>query len=117
MIAFSHRLPTTGQRQLKDVLSKRFRKIAKKLREFQFLSFKDKEEVYVKCRDVEITIYIFVLKILTQNIPFVVEMQICTFFNPDLMWREQFIPLMGQEEVVKLDNKLKSLNVAGKYLL
>ena len=31
------------------------------------------------------------------------------------MWREQFIPLMGQEEVVKLDNKLKSLNVAGKY--
>ena len=42
-------------------------------------------------------------------------MQICTLFNPDLMWREQFIPLMGQEEVTKLDNKLKSLNVAGKY--
>merc|ERR1711892_112734 len=95
MIAFSHRLPTTGQRQLKDVLSKRFRKIAKKLGEFQLLSFKDKEEI------------------LTQNIPFVVEMQICTFFNPDLMWREQFIPLMGQEEVDKLDRKLKSLNVAG----
>jgi len=95
MIAFSHRLPSTGQKQLKDVLAKRFRKIAKKLREFQLLSFKDREEI------------------LTQNIPFVVEMQICTFFNPDLMWREQFIPLMGQEEVIKLDNKLKSLNVAG----
>lgn len=95
MIAFSHRLPSTGQKQLKDVLAKRFRKIAKKLREFQLLSFKDREEI------------------LTQNVPFVVEMQICTFFNPDLMWREQFIPLMGQEEVTKLDNKLKSLNVAG----
>ena len=54
---------------------------------------------------------------MTQNIPFVVEMQICTFFNPDLMWREQFVPLMGQEEVDKLDKKLKSLNVAGKYLV
>merc|ERR1712106_279139 len=95
MIAFSHPLPLAGQKQLKEVLSKRFRKIAKNLREFQLLSFKDREEI------------------LTQNIPFLVEMQICTFFNPDLMWREQFIPLMGQEEVVKLDNKLKSLNVAG----
>ena len=45
MIAFSHRLPSTGQKQLKDVLGKRFRKIAKKLREFQLLSFKDREEV------------------------------------------------------------------------
>ena len=45
MIAFSHRLPSTGQKQLKDVLAKRFRKIAKKLREFQLLSFKDREEV------------------------------------------------------------------------
>ena len=31
MIAFSHRLPTTGQKQLKEVHSKRFRKIARKL--------------------------------------------------------------------------------------
>merc|ERR1719508_603942 len=29
------------------------------------------------------------------------------------MWHEQFIPLMGQEEVDKLDKKLKSLNIAG----
>merc|ERR1719474_2561662 len=95
MVAFSHQLPQTGQKQLKEVLSKRFKKIAKKLREFQLLSFQDKEEI------------------LNQNIPFLVEMQICTFFNPDLMWREQFIPLMGREEVDKLDKKLKSLNVAG----
>ena len=51
---------------------------------------------------------------MSQNIPYLVEMQICTFFNPDLMWHEQFIPLMGQEEVDKLDKKLKSLNIAGK---
>jgi len=95
MVAFSHQLPQTGQKQLKEVLSKRFKKIAKKLREFQLLSFQDKEEI------------------LNQNIPFLVEMQICTFFNPDLMWREQFIPLIGREEVDRLDKKLKSLNVAG----
>ena len=46
MIAFSHRLPSSGQNQLKSVLAKRFRKIAKKLREFQLLSFKDREEVF-----------------------------------------------------------------------
>lgn len=93
MIAFCHPLPVNGQKQLREVLSKRYKKIAKRLREFQFLSFKDKEEI------------------LTQNIPYIVEMQICNIFNPDLMWREQFIPLMGQEEVDKLDRKLKSLNV------
>ena len=111
MIAFSHRLPSTGQKQLKDVLAKRFRKIAKKLREFQLLSFKDREEVGEEKSNPHLILY---YQILIQNVPFVVEMQICTFFNPDLMWREQFIPLMGQEEVSKLDNKLKSLNVAGK---
>ena len=111
MVAFSHQLPQTGQKQLKEVLSKRFKKIAKKLREFQLLSFQDKEEVITKCN--RKIFKIPVLQILNQNIPFLVEMQICTFFNPDLMWREQFIPLIGREEVDRLDKKLKSLNVAG----
>ena len=38
-------------------------------------------------------------------------MQICTFFNPDLKWREQLRPLMGRGEVVKLDTKLREMNV------
>ena len=41
----------------------------------------------------------------------VVEMQICTFFNPDLKWRQQLRPLMGRGEVVKLDTKLREMNV------
>lgn len=45
--------------------------------------------------------------------PLLVELQICTFFNPDLLWREQLTTLIGQEEVEKLDRKLKSLNVDG----
>ena len=41
------------------------------------------------------------------------KMQICTFFNPLLMWREQLTPLMGQEEVDRLDGRLKELNITG----
>eukprot|EP00092_Neocalanus_flemingeri_P041907 GFUD01045641.1.p1 GENE.GFUD01045641.1~~GFUD01045641.1.p1 ORF type:complete len:476 (-),score=149.67 GFUD01045641.1:139-1566(-) len=95
MIAFRHPLPVNSQKQLKEVLNKRFRKIAKRLQEFQMLSFKDREEI------------------LTQNIPYLVEMQICTIFHPSLVWREQLIPLMGLQEVDKLESKLKSLNIAG----
>ena len=45
MIAFRHTIPVKGQRQLKEVLTKRFRQIAKRLQEFQLLSFMDREEV------------------------------------------------------------------------
>ena len=34
-------------------------------------------------------------------------------FCLDLLWREQLTTLIGQEEVEKLDRKLKSLNVDG----
>ena len=40
-------------------------------------------------------------------------MQICTFFNPDLVWRKQFMPLIGPEEVNRLEIKLKELKVKG----
>ena len=53
------------------------------------------------------------VQILEKNIPLLVELQICTFFNPDLLWREQLTTLIGQEEVEKLDRKLKSLSVDG----
>ena len=39
------------------------------------------------------------------------EMQICTFFNPDLTWDEQFTPLMGEEEVERLQAKLLDMNL------
>ena len=53
------------------------------------------------------------VQLLENNVPLLVELQICTFFNPDLLWREQLTTLIGQEEVEKLDRKLKSLSVEG----
>ena len=52
-------------------------------------------------------------QLLNQNIPLMMEMQICTFFNPDLVWRMQFLPLIGPEEVNRLEIKLKELKVKG----
>ena len=43
----------------------------------------------------------------------ILEMQICTLFQPDIAWHEQFIPLIGPVEVDKLDNMLKDLKVRG----
>ena len=45
MVAFKHPLPRDGQQMLRDVLSRRFRRIAKKLKDFQMIPIKDKEEV------------------------------------------------------------------------
>lgn len=94
MVAFRHPLPEEGQSQLRNVLTRRFFKIAKKIKEIQALPLKDREEITQK------------------NIPSLVELQICTFFNPDLLWQEQLTSLVGSEEVEKLNKKLKSLRVA-----
>lgn len=40
-----------------------------------------------------------------------IEMNICTYFNPYLTWRQQLMPVMGGDEVEKLDMKLKEMNV------
>ena len=40
-----------------------------------------------------------------------IEMHICTFFNPKLTWREQLAPVIGQDEVKKLDAKLHEINI------
>ena len=45
MVAFKHPLPRDGQQMLRDVLSRRFRRIAKKLKDFQMIPIKAKEEV------------------------------------------------------------------------
>ena len=50
-------------------------------------------------------------QLLTSNIPMMLEMHICTYFNPHLTWRQQLQPVMGGEEVEKLDMKLKEMNV------
>ena len=55
--------------------------------------------------------YIIILQLLLHNIPLVLEMHICTYFNPELTWRQQLRPLLGGEEVGKLDTKLKEMHV------
>jgi len=81
MIAFRHPLPPTGQRQLRGVLGRRFSRLARKLPEMQGLALADREVV------------------LAGNVPLMVELQICSLFNPDLYWRDQLVPILGQEEV------------------
>ena len=95
LIAFRYPLPAEGQSQMREVLSRRFRKLAKSLKEFQSLPSRDKDEI------------------LNQNIPIMVELQICTFFNPDLMWRDQLSTFIGTQEIETLDRKLKSMEVQG----
>jgi len=95
MIAFYHPLPASGQRQMREVLTKRFKKIAKRIPEFTFLCYKDREEI------------------VKRNIPILVELHICSLFKPGKAWQDQFTPLMGEEEVHKLYNKLTSLSVTG----
>ena len=57
--------------------------------------------------------FLYYSQILHCNIPILMDMQICTFFHPDLFWKKQLTPLIGQDEVERMDSKLKELNVKG----
>ena len=45
MVAFRHALPLAGQQQLRNVLTRRFEKIAKKIKDYEVLPYEDKKEV------------------------------------------------------------------------
>ena len=45
MVAFRHALPLAGQQQLRNVLTRRFEKIAKKIKDYELLPYEDKKEV------------------------------------------------------------------------
>ena len=34
---------------------------------------------------------------IAKNVPLMVQMQICTFFNPELTWRQQLTPIIGKK--------------------
>ena len=119
-MAFKQPLTVVGQSQLQRVLIQRSNNFARKLKDFQNLSQGDQNEVYFQTKKIFISQLfniLHVLQLLHQNLPMMMKMQICTFFNPLLMWREQLTPLMGQEEVDRLDGRLKELNITGKYIL
>jgi len=75
------------------VIRRRVERFAGGVRELQELTYGDRQTI------------------LTRNLPRLLELQLCSTFNPDLQWTEQLAPLLGQEETDKLDNKLRSLNV------
>jgi len=93
MVAFKHSLSAWGQGELRAVIRRRVERFAAGVRELQELTYGDRQTI------------------LTTNLPRLLELQLCSTFNPDLQWTEQLAPLLGQEETDKLDNKLRSLNV------
>jgi len=95
LVAFQQSLSKSGQAQLRSVMAERLHLLAIRILEW----------IPLPSNDVEMLLH--------QNIPILVEMQICTFFNPDLMWTDQITPLIGRDEVSKLERKLRSLNVTG----
>lgn len=95
LVAFQQSLSREGQAQLRAVMLERLHMLAVRVMEWVPLPRVDKE------------------RLLHQNLPILAEMQICTFFNPDLQWTEQIAPLLGREEVTRLERKLRSLNVTG----
>ena len=46
---------------------------------------------------------IFSIQLFTHNLPVVVQMQICTFFNPQLNWKQQFAPIIGKNRYQETD--------------
>ena len=80
------------------------------MEDFQSLKKHDQEKV----NKIDVALpFIQYFQLLNQNIPLMMELQMCTFFNPDLVWRKQLMPLIGPEEVNRLDMKLKELKVKG----
>jgi len=95
LIAFHETLSSSGMREIKNVLERRSVMFAKKLNDFNVLNCQDQENL------------------LKRNIPLLLEMQISTFFQPDLVWRKQLLPLIGPVEVDKMDSKLKEMHMKG----
>ena len=84
-----------------------------KISDFQNISERDKNKVSSFIKSHYLVNNLDVFKLLHANLPPMIKMQICSFFNPLLMWREQLTPLIGQEEVDRLDGKLRDINIKG----
>jgi len=95
MVAFQVSLDMDGRVQLINVLTERSKKFFKSIPEFSVLCENDKN------------------KVLGQNLPIVSNFHLSLLFRQDKHWTEQLTPLLGSQEITKLDKKLRSLNVSG----
>jgi len=95
MIAFRAALDQSGQDQLQLVMINRVQSFANKIAEFTSLSHHDKEQI------------------LSNNVPLVVILSTCSMFSTKMLWTTQLTPILGAQEVEKLNTKLRSLAVSG----
>lgn len=95
MIAFRAALDQSGQDQLQQVMINRVQSFANKIAEFTSLSHHDKEQI------------------LSNNVPLVVILSTCSMFSTKMLWTTQLTPILGAQEVEKLNTKLRSLAVSG----
>jgi len=95
MIAFRAALDQAGQAQLQEVMINRVKKFATKIAEYHSLSHHDKDQI------------------LSHNVPLVVILSTCSMFSTKMPWTTQLTPILGAEEVEKLNTKLRTLSVSG----
>ena len=95
MVAFRARMTSSGQEQLQTLMLDRTTGFVTSLAEFQELHSQDQKELLVN------------------NLTILMRMKTCSFFSPSLNWKQQLSPLLGPDEVEKLDSKLRSLNMTG----
>jgi len=95
MIAFNAALDQPGQAQLQQVMINRVKRFATKIAEYHSLSHHDKDQI------------------LSHNVPLVVILSTCSMFSTKMPWTTQLTPILGAEEVEKLNTKLRTLSVSG----
>jgi len=95
MIAFRAALDQAGQAQLQEVMTNRVKRFATKIAEYHSLSHHDKDQI------------------LSHNVPLVVILTTCSMFSTKMPWTTQLTPILGAEEVEKLNTKLRTLSVSG----
>merc|ERR1712168_1055394 len=71
------------------------RKIIRMIAEYHSLSHHDKDQI------------------LSHNVPLVVILTTCSMFSTKMPWTTQLTPILGAEEVEKLNTKLRTLSVSG----
>lgn len=96
LVAFKQDLSQKGKAELKQVLEARAKSFTQSVPFFAGFSEARRKRLIAK------------------NVPLIVQMQICTYFNPELTWRQQLTPIIGPAEVDILDSKLKEAKMGDK---
>ena len=97
-MAFKQDLSQKGKAELKQVLETRAKSFTQSVPYFAGFSEARRKRVWFasSCFYLNISQWnLFWFQIVAKNVPLIVQMQICTFFNPELTWRQQLTPVIG----------------------